>query len=246
MAGHSHWANIAHKKAAIDRKRGRIFSKIARRIIAAAKVGGGDPETNLKLKYAVTAARSANMSNDQIKRAIQRAVGAGSDGESYDELVYEGYAPGGAAVLVEALTENRNRTGGDIRSIFAKRGGNLGSTGSVAWQFSRKSILRIESATTTEDDLMMVVLDAGADDIEEIGDHFVVTGGAESLQVLQAAIEAAGLTTVSADVGYIPSDSLAVDAETARKVAGLLEALEESDDVQNVYSNAEFPEDFEG
>ncbi len=244
MAGHSHWANIAHKKAAIDRKRGRIFSKIARRIIAAAKAGGGDPNGNIKLKYAVQAARAANMSNDQIQRAIQRAVG-GTDADAFDELVYEGYAPGGAAVLVEALTDNRNRTGGEIRSIFTKRGGNLGSTGSVAWQFERLAIVRVPADSITEDELMLAVLEAGADDIERDGEHFEIRGAVDALSAIQAAVEAAGLKCASADVSYVPKDEVPVDAETGRSVAALLEALEENDDVQNVYSNAEFPDDFE-
>jgi YebC/PmpR family DNA-binding regulatory protein len=244
MAGHSHWANIAHKKAAIDKKRGKLFSKLARRVIAAAKQGGGDPSANLKLANAVAAARAANMSNDQIGRAIQRAVGDTDSGD-YEELTYEGYAPGGAAVLIEALTDNRNRTGGDVRSIFTKSGGNLGTSGSVAWQFSRMAVVRVPTEETTEDDLMMLVLDAGADAIEEEGDVFEVRGAPDALDALRAAIEGAGLTAVASDVLYVPSDSCLVDDETGKKVAALLDALEENDDVQNVYSNAEFPEGFE-
>ncbi len=244
MAGHSHWANIAHKKAAIDRKRGRLFSKLARRMIAAAKQGGGDPAANLKLANAVQAARAANMSNDQIKRAIQRAVG-GADAADFEELIYEGYAPGGAAVLIETLTDNRNRTGGDVRMIFTKNGGNLGSSGSVAWQFARLAVVRVAAASTTEDDLMMAVLDAGADAIEEDGEFFEVRGAADSLAALRAAIEGAGLTPVSADVMYVPGESCPVDEAVGKRVAALLEALEENDDVQNVYSNADFPVGFE-
>lgn len=244
MAGHSHWANIAHKKAAIDRKRGKIFSKIATKIIAAAKQGGGDPGTNIKLKYAIQAARAANMSNDQIKRAIQRAVG-GQDNRDWEELVYEGYAPGGAAVLIEALTDNRNRTGGEIRSIFTKRGGNLGGTGSVAWQFAHQAIVHVARDATSEDDLMLAVLDAGADDIEDVGEHWEVRGAPETLQSLQDAIAGAGLEPASAKLTYTPNEMLDVDEETGRKVAALLDALEESDDVQAVHSNAAFPEGFE-
>jgi len=244
MAGHSHWANIAHKKAAIDRKRGRLFSKLARRMIAAAKQGGGDPSTNLKLANAVQAARAANMSNDQIKRAVQRAV-RGTEAGDFEELVYEGYAPGGAAVLVTALTDNRNRTGGDVRSIFTKRGGNLGSSGSVAWQFDHVAIVRVDRESTSEDDLMMAVLDAGADDIEDAGEFFEIRGAPDTLQALQKAVEEADLTAASADLSYVPNESVPVDADIGKKVAGLLDALEENDDVQNVYSNAEFPEGFE-
>ena len=244
MAGHSHWANIQHKKAAIDKKRGKIFSKISRKIIAAAKSGGGDPEANIKLKYAVQAARAANMSNDQVKRAIKRAMGEGAGGADFEELVYEGYAPGGAAVLVEALTDNRNRTSGDVRSTFNKRGGNLGSTGSVAWQFVRKSIICVPAAGISEDDLLMTVLEAGADDLEQVGDLFEIRGAPESLFGLQQAVEQADLETVSAELSYFASEPMPVDDETGQKIAKLLEALEENDDVQNVYTNADFPEGF--
>lgn len=244
MAGHSHWANIAHKKAAIDKKRGKLFSKLARRIIAAAKQGGGDVSVNLKLANAVAAARSANMSNDQINRAIQRAVG-GVEAGDFEELTYEGYAPGGAAVLVEALTDNRNRTGGDVRSIFTKNGGTFAKSGAVAWQFSRMAVVRVPSEATTEDDLMMAVLEAGAEAIEEDGEVFEVRGAPDALDALRAAVEGAGLTPASSDVMYVPSDSCPVDEETGSKVAALLDALEENDDVQNVYSNAEFPDGFE-
>jgi len=245
MAGHSHWANIAHKKAAIDRKRGRLFSKLARRMIAAAKQGGGDPGTNLKLANAVQAARAANMSNDQINRAIKRAVGGQESGD-FEELVYEGYAPGGAAVLVTALTDNRNRTGGEVRSIFTKRDGNLGSTGSVAWQFAHMAVVRVDRETTTEDDLMMAVLEAGADDLEEVGDFWEIRGSPDSLQALQDAVTAAGLEPAASELSYTPKDFVDVDDETGRKVAALLEALEDSEDVQAVHSNAAFPEGFEG
>ena len=244
MAGHSHWANIAHKKAAIDKKRGRLFSKLARKIIAAAKQGGGEPATNLKLKYAVQKARAANMSNDQIERAIRRAVG-GIDADSYEELVYEGYAPGGTAVLIEALTDNRNRTGGEMRSIFTKRGGNLGTSGSVAWQFDRLAVIRVPRDGTTEDDVMLAVLEAGAREIEKDDGFFEVHGAADALQGLQDALDGAGIEYTSADVAYVPQEFVPMDEETARKVAALLEALEENDDVQNVYSNGEFPEGFE-
>jgi len=244
MAGHSHWANIAHKKAAIDKKRGKVFSQIARKIIAAAKSGGGDPETNIKLKYAVKAGRAANMSNDQIDRAIKRAVGGGEGSDAYEELVYEAYAPGGAAVLIEALTDNRNRTGGDIRSILTKRGGNLGSTGSVAWQFQRMAVVRVAAEGTDEDSVMEAVLDAGADDIETVGEHIEVRGSADALEALQAAVEAIDLKYTAAEIAYVPKDLVPLDADGARSLVGLLEALEEHDDVQNVYCNAEFPADF--
>jgi YebC/PmpR family DNA-binding regulatory protein len=244
MAGHSHWANIAHKKAAVDRRRARLFGKIARKIIAAVKNGGPDTAVNLRLKSAIQAGRAANMSNDQIDRAIKRATGAAAEG-NYEELTYEGYTPGGAAVLLECLTDNRNRTGGDVRSIFTKRGGNLGTSGSVAWQFQRCAVVRVTTESTTEDDLMMAVLEAGADDIEELGEVFEVRGAPESLQAIQDAVAAADLTASFAEVSYVPKDFVGVDAATAKQVAALLEALDEHDDVQQVHCNVEFPDDFE-
>jgi len=245
MAGHSHWANIAYKKAAIDRKRGKLWSKIARQILSAAKSGGGNPDANNKLKYAVAAGRAANMSNDQIKRIIDRATGAGG-AESYEETVYEGYAPGGCAVLVEALTDNRNRTGGDVRNLFEKHGGNLGASGSVAWQFDRRAVLRLTKGGASEEDVLGAVLDAGADDVEDAGEEYVVTGAPQALSALQHAAQAGGLTVASAAISWVPKDYVAVDAGTAQRIATLLEGLEENDDVQGVHTNAEFPEGFAG
>ena len=246
MAGHSHWANIAHKKAANDKKRAKIFSKISRKILAAARRGGGDVSVNLPLKYAIQKARAANMSNDQIKRVVDRALGVTGEGEDFEELVYEGYAPGGTAVLIEALTDNRNRTGGDLRSTFSKRGGNLGTSGSVAWQFDRKSVLRVPLDATTEDDLTMVVLEADGDDVLVEDDAFVVQGPPEGLDALVAALGEAEVEVAQSEVTYVPRDYVACDEDTARQVVALLEALEENDDVQTVHTNAEFPEGFEG
>ena len=245
MAGHSHWANIAYKKAAIDRKRGKLWSKIARQILTAAKSGGGNPEANNKLKFAIAAGRAANMSNDQIKRIIDRATGAGAT-ESYEETVYEGYAPGGCAILVEALTDNRNRTGGDVRNLFEKHGGNLGAAGSVAWQFDRRAVVRLTKGGASEEDVLAAVLDAGADDVEDAGDAFVVTGAPQALTHLQQAATAAGLPVASAAIAWVPKDYVEVDTDTGRRIAALLEGLEENDDVQDVHTNAEFPEGFAG
>jgi YebC/PmpR family DNA-binding regulatory protein len=245
MAGHSHWANIAYKKAAIDKKRGKVYSKIARMIIVAAKAGGGDPDMNLKLKYAVAEARAANMTNDQVKRAIDRGTGATAS-ENYEDLLYEGYAPGGAAVLVEALTDNRHRTVPEIRQIFEKNGGNLGSSGSVAWQFARKAVVRVPSQGTDEDKLMMAALDAGADDVERGDDVFVVRGPVETLAALQQAVASMKLIPVSSRIEYLPTNFIPVTTEAGRSVVALLESLEENDDVQKVHTNAEFPDGFEG
>jgi YebC/PmpR family DNA-binding regulatory protein len=245
MAGHSHWANIAYKKAAVDKKRGKVYSKIARMIIAAAKVGGGDPDMNLKLKYAVAEARAANMTNEQVKRAIDRGTGATAS-ENYEEVLYEGYAPGGAAVLVEGLTDNRKRTAPEIRGIFEKAGGNLGASGSVAWQFARKATVRIPAQGVDEDGLMMAVLDAGAEDMERAGDVIVVRGPAEALHTIQQAVGSLGLVPASSGIEYVPMNFIAVPADTGRSIVHLLEALEENDDVQRVHTNAEFPDGFEG
>jgi YebC/PmpR family DNA-binding regulatory protein len=245
MAGHSHWANIAYKKAAVDKKRGKVYSKIARKIIAAAKSGGGDPDMNLRLKYAVADARAANMTNEQIKRAIDRGTGATAS-ERYDEVVYEGYTPGGAAVLVEGLTDNPHRTASDIRGIFQKYGGNMGATGSVAWQFAKKAVVRVPAQGTDEDALMMAGLDAGAEDVERADDMFVIRGPASALSGLLSAAAAQRLVPLSSGVEYVALNYVAVPLDVARSITSLLDALEENDDVQKVHTNAEFPDGFEG
>jgi YebC/PmpR family DNA-binding regulatory protein len=245
MAGHSHWANIAYKKAAVDKRRGKVYSKIARKIIVAAKSGGGDPDMNLRLKYAVAEARAANMSNDQIKRAIDRGTGAGAT-EAFEDVVYEGYGPGGAAVLVEALTDNRARTAPEIRQLFQKHGGNLGATGSVAWQFARRCVVRVPAAGVDEDALLLAVLDAGAEDLERAEDVFVVRGPADALAAIPQAIAAHGLAVSSSGIEQVPLNYVPVTPPVARSIATLLDALEENDDVQKVSTNAEFPDGFEG
>lgn len=245
MAGHSHWANIAYKKAAVDKKRGKVYSKIARKIIAAAKSGGGDPDMNLRLKYAIADARAANMTNEQIKRAIDRGTGA-TTSERYDEVVYEGYTPGGAAVLVEGLTDNPHRTAPDVRGIFEKHGGNLGTTGSVAWQFSKKAVVRVPAQGTDEDALMMASLDAGAEDVERADDMFVVRGPATTLPDLLSAVASQRLVPLSSGIEYVALNYVAVPLDVARSITSLLDALEENDDVQKVHTNAEFPDGFEG
>jgi YebC/PmpR family DNA-binding regulatory protein len=245
MAGHSHWANIAYKKAAVDKKRGKLWSKLSRQILTAARNGGGNPDMNIRLRFAIQAGRAANMSNDQIKRIVDKGSGAAS-GENYEEVVYEGYAPGGCGVLVEALTDNRHRTAGDVRNLFEKHGGNLGASGSVAWQFERKAVVRLARGGATEEDVMNAVLDAGADDVEDAGEEFVVSGAPDALAALQQAAQKAGLHVASARFAFVPKEYVGVDAETSRKIAVLLEALEENDDVQHVHVNAEFPEDFAG
>lgn len=244
MAGHSHWANIAYKKAAVDKKRGKLWSKLSRQILTAARNGGGNPDMNIRLRFAIQAGRAANMSNDQIRRIVDKGSGAAS-GENYEEVVYEGYAPGGCGVIVEALTDNRHRTAGEVRNLFEKHGGNFGASGSVAWQFDRKAVLRLPRGGASEDDVMAAVLDAGADDVGDAGEEFVVTGPPDGLAALQQAAQRAGLPVASARVEFVPKDTIEVDPALAAKIAALLEALEENDDVQHVHVNAEFPEGFE-
>jgi YebC/PmpR family DNA-binding regulatory protein len=243
MAGHSHWAGIKHKKAIVDAKRGRLWSKLARGIIQAARHGGGDPDANLKLKYAIDKAKAANMPKDTIAKAVQRGTGE-LEGADLEEIVYEGYGPAGVAVMLEVLTDNRNRTVGEIRKLFEKRGGNMGNSGCVAWQFEQKTQIRIGKDVADEDTIMEAVLDAGVDDIEDIGDEWLVTGPVEAYQAAQAALEGAGIEYAGAEVGYVPTTLVPVaDADTARKVLALMESLEDHDDIQNAYGNFDIPDE---
>lgn len=243
MAGHSHAANVMYKKAAVDRKRGALFSKIARLIIVAAKSGGGDPESNLRLKYAVEKARAANMTNDAIKRAIQKGTGEGSTAV-FDEVNYEGYAAGGIAVLATGLTDNRARTAGDVKNIFERRGGNIGTPGSVAWQFTKKAILQGEPGKVTEDDLMLAVMDAGAEDLEWTKDVYVVIGPPDALAALRGAVTRLGLTPSSCEIEWEPTNRVPVEEpEAAKRVLALVEDLEDHDDIQSVVANFDIPEE---
>ena len=243
MAGHSHAANVMYKKAAVDRKRAVLFSKIARLIIVAARTGGGDPDGNIRLKFVIEKARAANMTNDAIKRAIQKGTGEGST-EVYDEVNYEGYGPGGVAVMVTGLTNNRARTAGEVKNIFDRRGGNVGAPGSVAWQFTKKSILQGEPGAKSEDDIMMAVMDAGAEDLEYTKDVFVVLGPPEAMGALRDAVTKLGLTISSSEIAWEPTNRIPVaDVESARKVLALIDELEDHDDVQGVVANYDMPDD---
>lgn len=243
MAGHSHAANVMYKKAAVDRKRAVLFSKVARLIIVAARTGGGDPDGNIRLKFAVEKARAANMTNDAIKRAIQKGTGEGSV-EVYDEVSYEGYAPGGVAVMVTALTNNRARTAGDVKNIFTRRGGSLGTPGSVAWQFGKKAILEGEPGEKSEDEVLSAVLDAGAEELEWTKEVFVVIGPPESLGTLRDAVAGLGLRIASCEIAWEPSNRVPVEGEeAARRVLALAEELEDHDDVQSVVHNADIPDE---
>jgi YebC/PmpR family DNA-binding regulatory protein len=242
MSGHSKWANIKHRKAAVDKKRGKIWSKLAHYIIVAARMGGGDPQMNNRLADAITDARRGNMPASNIDRAIKRGTGelGGADPE---ELVYEGYAPGGVALVVEALTDNRKRTAPDIKHAFDKHGGNLGSTGSVMHSFDRKGIIVIEKDNAPpEDELLDLVAGAGADDLQGDDEGFTVTTGLVEFEPVKKALKAKGIEWLSAQFEYIPHARNEVDLETARKVQKLIDALEDNNDVQNVYTNHEPPE----
>lgn len=242
MAGHSHWANIANKKSRIDKKRGKLFTKLSRAIIVAAQHGGGDPDSNLALRYAIDKARKASMPNDNIERAVKRGCGE-SNGDHYEEILYEGYGPAGVAVLCEILTENRNRTAGEVRRIFEIHGGNLGGTGCVAWMFDRRAQFAVAAAQTTEDRLFELAVEAGADDVSRAQDQFFVIGSPDVFQPVSAALEAAGIATLSAEIVRIPQNYVALGVEDSRKVLRLLDALEDHDDIQQVTANFSLPED---
>ncbi|MGH3135191.1 MAG: YebC/PmpR family DNA-binding transcriptional regulator [Gaiellaceae bacterium] len=243
MSGHSKWSSIKHKKGAADAKRGQLFSKLSRAIIVAAKEGGPDPAANLALQNAIEKARAYSMPKDNIERAIAKGSGADAEGSSFETVIYEGYGPEGVAVLVEALTDNRNRTASEVRHLFAKHGGNLGTTGAVAWQFERKGVVLLPAIGVDEDDLVLAVVDAGAEDVERDGSSFVVTSAPEELSAVRAAVEAAGLEIESVELAMVPKVTVAVgDESTARKLVRLVEGLEEADDVQDVYANFDIPE----
>jgi YebC/PmpR family DNA-binding regulatory protein len=242
MSGHSKWANIKRRKAAVDAQKGRIFSRLAREITVAARQGGGNPEANFRLKAAIEKARSYNMPLDNIQRAIARGTGAGG-GADLEEIVYEGYGPGGVAILVEAMTDNRNRTAGEIRHIFARRGGNLGETGCVAWMFERKASVRVPAPPDAEERILEALLEVGAEDVRRDEDAFVVIGAPQDLQAITAALEAAGFAPTEAEIVREPKVRTEVEGAEAERLLALLEALEEHDDVQAVYSNFEIPDE---
>jgi YebC/PmpR family DNA-binding regulatory protein len=244
MAGHSHAANIRHRKNAVDAKKGKLFSKLAKGMISAARQGGGDLESNPKLRLAVEKAKAANMTRDSIERAIKKGTGEGAEGD-YEELIYEGYAPGGVAVMVACLTDNRNRTAPDIKHIFDKRGGNLGASGSVAFMFDFRAIFVVENGDRDEDGMMELALEAGAEDVEFGDGVSTLLAAATDFISVKEGLEAAGVVIASAETGYVPQNTIAVeDKDTAGKILKLIDALEDNDDVQNVFANYDIPEDW--
>ena len=242
MAGHSHSANIAHRKGAVDAKRGKLFSKLCRKIYVAAKNGGGDPAMNLPLRYAIDKARSVSCPKENIERSIKKATGE-LGAENYEEVTYEGYGPGGVAVLCEVLTDNRNRTAGDLRKAFEVCGGNLGSTGCVGYLFEFKGLFVIEAKHVAEDQLMEVVLEAGADDLQRVEEYFEVTCDPKVFESVRATLEEAKIVTEVAETTYIPSNNMKLDADVSKRMLKLRDILDENEDVQNTYDNAEIDDE---
>lgn len=242
MSGHSKWSSIKHKKAATDAKRGKIFTKVIKEITVAARMGGGDIETNPRLRTAVQAAKAENMPKDNIERAIKKGTGE-LEGVNYEEISYEGYGPGGAAVLVESLTDNKNRTVADIRSIFGKNGGNLGENGCVAWMFDKKGYIVVERSAIDEETLMETALEAGAEDIREDDSNFEVITEPGDFDAIKEAIDTASISYIDAEVTMLPQNTTNLTGKEAEQMMRLMEMLEDCDDVQKVYTNADIPED---
>lgn len=243
MAGHSHWAGIKHKKAAVDAKKGKIWSKISKAIIVAAKNGGGDPETNLPLRYAIEKAKDANMPKDNIEKAIKKGTGE-LEGVSYEQILYEGYAPGGVAVMLDSLTDNRHRTAPEVKKLFENRGGSLGTSGCVSWMFKKKGLITVSTEDADEDTLMEIALSAGADDMEKNGDVFEITCQPGAFEALKNNIKDNQIPTQVAEISMVPENNVKVeDPDTAGKVVRLMEDFEEHDDIQNVYTNFDIPDE---
>ena len=240
MSGHSKWATIKHKKAALDSKRGKVFTRIIKEIMIAARQGG-DPDANPRLRTAVLAAKAVSMPSDNIKRAIMRGTGE-LEGGQIDEVTFEGYGPGGAAVLVEVATDNRNRTVSEIRHVFSKNGGNMAEQGAVSWMFERKGQILVEKDKAGEDQLMTIALEAGAEDMRDSGDNWEVISAPEAHEQVLQAIQRAGIATSSAEIGMLPKNLLKLEGKNAQAMMRLSDALEEHDDVQNVYSNFDVDE----
>jgi len=242
MSGHSKWSSIKHKKGAADVKRGKIFTKLIKEITVAARMGGGDPDANPRLRHAINQAKAQNMPKDNLERAIKKGTGE-LEGVSYEEIVYEGYGPGGVAVLVECLTDNKNRSIADIRYIFSKAGGNVGTDGCVAWMFDKKGLFTVSKDEADEDTLMEVALDAGAEDIKEEEDSFDVITEPEDFDAVKDAIDSASIKCDVSEITMIPQNYTKVEGKEAEQMCKFMEALDDCDDVQNFYSNADIPDE---
>ncbi|MFF7939244.1 YebC/PmpR family DNA-binding transcriptional regulator [Nocardia gamkensis] len=243
MSGHSKWATTKHKKAAIDAKRGKLFAKLIKNIEVAARTGGGDPDGNPTLFDAIQKAKKSSVPNDNIERARKRGGGEEAGGADWQTIMYEGYGPNGVAVLIECLTDNRNRAAGEVRVAMTRNGGNMADPGSVAYLFHRKGVVTLEKNGLSEDDVLMAVLDAGAEEVNDLGESFEIISEPGDLIAVRTALQGAGIDYDSAESGFQPSVSVAVDADGARKVIKLVDALEDSDDVQNVYTNVDISDE---
>jgi YebC/PmpR family DNA-binding regulatory protein len=242
MSGHSKWSTIKHKKGAADKKRGKIFTKLIKEITVAARMGGGDIEANPRLRQAVAAAKAQNMPKENFERAIKKGTGE-LEGVSYEEIIYEGYGPGGVAVMVECLTDNRNRTIADVRYMFSKAGGNVGTDGCVAWMFDKKGLIAVAKDAVDEDTLMEVALDAGAEDIKDEGDVFEVITDPGDFEAVQAAVDQAGIAYEMAEITRLPQTMTEVSGKEAEQMVRFMEALDDCDDVQQFYTNADIPDE---
>ena len=243
MSGHSHWAGIKYKKAALDAKRGKAWSKISRMIIVAAKQGGGDPSANLTLRYAIDKGKAANMPKDTIEKAIKKGTGD-LEGMSFEEVLYEGYGPSGVAIMVEALTDNRNRTGPEIKRLFEKHGGSLGTSGCVNWMFTKKGLITVNAANADEEQILEIALSAGADDMQAVGEVFEITCEPGAYEELKQTLQDKEITTEVAEISMVPQNTIDIsDEHTAKRIISLMEAFDDHDDVQNAYANFDIPEE---
>ena len=236
MAGHSKWANIKHRKAAQDAKKGKVFTKIARELTVAAKQGGGDPDANSRLRLALDKARAANMPRDNVERAIKKGTGAGND-QNFEDVMYEGYGPGGVAILVQVLTDNRNRSITEVRTVITKRGGSMAEAGSVSWQFEMKGLIEVEADKADEETVMEIALEAGAEDFVSEGELYTITTAPTDFETIRKALEDRNITFSYAEVTMKPKTTIQVDASDAKKIIGIVDALEDLDDVQEVFGN---------
>jgi YebC/PmpR family DNA-binding regulatory protein len=244
MSGHSKWATTKHKKAVVDAKRGKLFAKLIKNVEVAARTGGGDPAGNPTLYDAIQKAKKSSVPNDNIDRAVRRGSGQEAGGATYENITYEGYAPGGVAVLVECLTDNRNRAASDVRVAFSRNGGALADPGSVSYLFNRKGVVIVnKTGAVTEDDVLGAVLDAGAEEVNDLGDSFEVTSEATDVVAVRSALQDAGIDYESADIAFVPTMEVPIDEDQARRVFRVIDALEDSDDVQDVYANYSVPDE---
>jgi YebC/PmpR family DNA-binding regulatory protein len=244
MSGHSKWATTKHKKAVVDAKRGKLFAKLIKNVEVAARTGGGDPAGNPTLYDAIQKAKKSSVPNDNIDRAIRRGSGQEAGGATYENITYEGYGPGGVAVLVECLTDNRNRAASDVRVAFSRNGGSMADPGSVSYLFNRKGVVIVsKTPRVTEDDILGAVLDAGAEEVNDLGDSFEITSEATDVIAVRSALQAAGIDYESADIAFVPTMEVPIDEEQARRVFRVIDALEDSDDVQDVYANYSVPDE---